>query len=757
MLFRKMLRDMKMNKAQFISIFLMALLGVFVYSGVGSEWNGLQRTSDEYYVETNLADAWMYGSDYSEKDAVAVADVDGVNGVERRLTLDSIADFDNKPTVTLHFVQNNQISTCKLIEGEEFEIEKDGVWLDSMFADKKGLNVGDTITFNVNGYLIEKTIKGTVMSPEYVYSAVGEEVIPNHANYGFGYLSYQAFPKDLPFFYTDLLISTEREVDNKLENAIEEALGGKYSVILTRDNKISYMQFEEEIKSHKAVGQIFPIAFLTVAILTILTTMARLVNNQRTQIGILKALGFQRRRILYHYISYGLWISMAGAMIGAIAGPLTLPFLFFEGMKTTYTLPEWKSAVPLSVIYMIIFSVGSCTLITYLTCRNVLKDTPSQTLRPKAPKAIKHSVFDKTKLWCKFSFHTQWNLRDIFRCKGRSVMAIVGIIGCSALLICAFGMQDSMKKLITLNYEKINQYNTKLELSQEIKPEQIQNLMEEYQGEAILEGAVELKANGERKSGGLLVTEDVKLIHFVDKNRNLMEIPKDSISITYKMAGLLKVKVGDEISWHIYGDENWVTSKIGAIYRTPFSQGITMSKDCFEELGFSFTPTAIITGVNITGEVEGISQIETKEKLMESMEKFMEVMNLVVYVLVIAAILLAAVVIYNLGVLSFTERQRELSTLKVIGFKTKKLRTLLLTQNIWLTAVGILMGIPVGMWILSYVFTFMGEVFDFMIFISVYSYIYCIAGTFLISILVNRLFSKRVRGIDMVSALKGVE
>jgi len=336
-------------------------------------------------------------------------------------------------------------------------------------------------------------------------------------------------------------------------------------------------------------------------------------------------------------------------------------------------------------------------------------------------------------------------------------MAIVGIIGCSALLICAFGMQDSMKKLITLNYEKINQYNTKLELSQEIKPEQIQNLMEEYQGEAILEGAVELKANGERKSGGLLVTEDVKLIHFVDKNRNLMEIPKDSISITYKMAGLLKVKVGDEISWHIYGDENWVTSKIGAIYRTPFSQGITMSKDCFEELGFSFTPTAIITGVNITGEVEGISQIETKEKLMESMEKFMEVMNLVVYVLVIAAILLAAVVIYNLGVLSFTERQRELSTLKVIGFKTKKLRTLLLTQNIWLTAVGILMGIPVGMWILSYVFTFMGEVFDFMIFISVYSYIYCIAGTFLISILVNRLFSKRVRGIDMVSALKGVE
>lgn len=756
MLFRKMLRDMKLNKAQFISIFLMSFLGVFIYSGVSSEWNGLQRTSRNYYEETNVADAWVYSNGFSEEEVNAVTAIEGVTGAERRLTLKSIADFDNSPTVTLHFVEENKISACKLMEGEEFSPEKDGVWIDSRFADNKGLKVGDLITFNVNGLEIEKKIAGTVMSPEYVYTP-GDDVVPNHASYGFGYLSYQTLPKELPNIYSDLLITTDREVDSNLEEAIDKALGGKSSVIITRMNLRSYMQFEEEVKEHKAMGKIFPIAFLAVAMLTILTTMARLVNNQRTQIGILKAMGFRKRYILFHYVSYGLWISLTGALLGAFTGPLILPYLFFGPMQMMYTLPEWKSAVPFSVVFMTAFSVISCTSITYFTCRNVLKDTPSQSLRPKAPKVVKHSYFDRLKLWGRLDFHTQWNLRDVFRCKVRSTMAIVGVLGCSSLLVCAFGMRDSLKDTATWNFEEINKFETKLELDSDISKEQVQDMLKTVQGEAILEGAVEIKANGLKKSGELLVTEETALIQFMDKNRNPIDIPKDRISISYKMAKLLKVKVGDEISWHIVGNEKWITSQVGAIYRTPFTQGIAMEKVCLEEYGFTFQPTAVITSKAITRKITGASQIRSREMLLEGYKTMTEAMDIMVYVLMIAAVILAVVVIYNLGVLSFTERQRELSTLKVIGFKSRKLRDLLLTQNIWLTIVGILPGIPIGIWILSYIFSFMGNVFDFMIVISVPSYLYSIVGTFFISVLVNRLFSKRVKQLDMVSSLKGVE
>jgi putative ABC transport system permease protein len=491
--------------------------------------------------------------------------------------------------------------------------------------------------------------------------------------------------------------------------------------------------------------------------LTILTTMARIVNNQRTQIGMLKAMGFKKRRIIFHYVSYGLWLSLAGSAIGAIAGPLTMPYLFYEAMQTTYTLPEWKPAISFSIVVMAVISVVVCSLATYLSCKNVLKDTPSQTLRPKEPKIMKQGILEKTKLWNLLGFNAQWNLRDIFRSKVRSIMAIIGVLGCTALLVCAFGMQDSFDDIINWNYKQINVYDTQLNLSVEATTDQIQSIIDDYNGEAIMEGAIEIKANKNKKSGGLLVTDNVTLIRSVNANRNYIDLPEDGISISYKMAENLDVKVGDEITWHIYGDERWTTSTIAAIYRTPMAQGITMTKDTFNKLGYTFIPTSIISLEPVEGEVVGVTSMWSIDKLTESYETMAEAMNILIYILIIGAIVLAVVVLYNLGVLSFTERQRELATLKVIGFKTKKIRRLLLTQNMWLTAVGIVFGIPVGWWLIDYIFAFMGGTFDIMTVVSVTSLIYSVMGTFLLSLLVNRMFSGKLKRIDMVSSLKGAE
>ncbi len=269
-----------------------------------------------------------------------------------------------------------------------------------------------------------------------------------------------------------------------------------------------------------------------------------------------------------------------------------------------------------------------------LTCKNVLNDTPAQCLRPKAPKSIKHSILDRTRLWTHLSFHSQWNLRDVIRCKGRSSMAIVGILGCSALLICGFGLQDTMDNIVTWNYEVINHYETQLDLMDTITEEQIDKIKQESHGEGVYEGKVELRVKGKKKSGEIMVIEEkTGLIQFVDEKRNIITLPEDRISISYKMAENLGVKVGDEISWHIYGEERWITSHIDAIYRTPFAQGITMYRSFYEELGYTYRPSMIVSEQSnvsdrYTEGRDGIKKIADKEDLIKSYRTLARAMDI---------------------------------------------------------------------------------------------------------------------------------
>lgn len=757
MLFRKMLRDMKLHKMQFISIFLMSFLGVFIFTGIGGEWVGLQKTVDKYYKETNFADVWLYGKNFSKKDEETVKKIKGINDAERRLTLNTIGSFKNNPKVVLNYIEKNKISQCYIVRGEKFSLNKDGIWLDERFAKAKNLKPGDSITVKYNNIPITKKILGTIYSPEYVYATGDNDLVPNFSNLGYAYLSYKAFPKNIGIFYTNILLKTNRKDLNKLEDTVYSALNGNYSVFMSRDNNASYLMFKDEIAQHKSMGSIFPVAFLAIAMLTILTTMTRIVNNQRTQIGTLKAIGFKRRKILWHYISYGFWLSFAGSFLAAIIGPLTLPRLFYPSMSATYTLPQWKPSISPTFYIMAALSVLACTLTTYLACRNVLKDTPSETLRPKAPKAIKHGFLEKSGLWKKLSFNSQWNIRDISRSKIRSIMAIIGVLSCTALLICAFGMHDCLDDFMKWQYSDINKFQTKLNIAKKATSKQISSVMNKTNGQAIMEGDIEIKTKKIKKAGTLTVTDNVTLIKSTDADRNYIKLPKNGVSISYKMSKLLDVNKGDKIKWHIYGEDKWIKSSVAAIYRTPSSQGITLTKNVFERLGETFTPTSIITAKKVTTKYNGISSVWSKNQLTKSWNDMTKSMNIMVFLLITAATILAVVVLYNLGLLSFTEMERELATLKVIGFKSKQIRNILLTQNIWLSIIGIILGIPCGKMLIDEMVTTMGDTFDMMTIITPKNVMISIIMTLSLSIIVNLMFSKKIKRIDMVSSLKGVE
>jgi putative ABC transport system permease protein len=336
-------------------------------------------------------------------------------------------------------------------------------------------------------------------------------------------------------------------------------------------------------------------------------------------------------------------------------------------------------------------------------------------------------------------------------------MGIVGVMGCMALLVCAFGLQNSLDDMSNWQYRDIYRFDSKLEIEENVNEQELKNIIDNTNGEVLMEGAIEVKVNGVKKSGTMLVTDDTTLIKYTDKSRRFIDLPKNGISISYKLANLLGVKIGDKVEWHIYGEDKWVYSKISEIYRVPISQGVVISKDDYDKLGYDYKATSVITSEKVSEDLKGVNSKWTREQLIESYDTLSEAMNTLVYICIFAAALLAIVVLYNLGVISFVERERELATLKVMGFKRIKIAKLLLTQTIILTILGMIIGAPIGKALIEYMCSFLGDDFDMMVVINPSSIIYSIIITLGLSIIVNLMFSRKIKDIDMVSSLKGVE
>ena len=756
MLFKKMLRDIRRHKAQFISIFLMAFLGVFVFSGVGGESVGLEVNSNDFYEDTNLADGWIYSNYINDLFLYQVDCLGATTQMERQMVLDSVADFDNDPEIRLHFVENNTISKFYLIDGEPLDInDSNGVWLDKSFADAKNLKVGDEIAFEFEGYKITKEIKGIGYSPEYVYHASTSSVIPDFSKIGFAYLSYKAFPTDtVP--YNVLNVKFEGTPEN-YNDLLDYHMEGYYNSFVPQSEHSSVSQFSEEMDQHKMMADIFPVVFILIAMLILLTTMTRIISHQRTQIGILKASGFKNRSIILHYVSYGFWLVLVGSILGLILGPMTLPQLFYPSMSSTYILPSWNPAWSMNFVYIAVLMVLMSLAVSYYAVKSISDEKPADTIRPKAPKVSSAGVMERLGFWRHLSFNVRWNYRDAKRNKFRALMTVVGVIGCSALLVCAFGMYDGMNDLSEWEFNQINHYDSKLIVNDNASQSAVDDVADEVNGDKLMESAIEIESSSAKKSGSLMVLDGTDLVTPTDYDWNKIEIKDDEVSISQKMADMLGVGVEDTVKWHIMGSDKWIKTKIDKIHADPTSQGFVMSKDKLKELDLNYTATSIVTTEHVDKNFSAIKSSSSMKDMTASWDELTESMWLLIYILIFFASLLAIVVLYNLGLLSFTEIEREIATLKVLGFKTGALRKLLLTQNLWFTAIGFILGLPVGYLILKIMWDSSGDSFYILPSISLTNFLITGIITFSLSILVNLMFSRKIKKLDMVESLKGVE
>ena len=757
-----MLRDFKDHKIQFLSIFLMALIGVYAFTGISGEAVGLVDVSTKYYEDTNLADGWIYGEDIDKDIFSDIKGMDQIKDAQREMVVSTVANYSSDPDITLHIIEGKQkISTFHLFKGKDFdENDKEGIWIDKRFADGRNLDIGDKITLKFDGKEVSKTIKGIMYSPEYVYYIQEGSLLPDFSQVGYAYMPSKGADFDIE--YNTITLDAYEELDEKDFKAdMEETLGQKaYVQFVHRDNNVGIKTLQEEIAQHQMFSGIFPSIFVLVSLLTLVTTMSRVISAQRIQIGTLKAMGYSNRTIILHYLSYGFVLSLTGSIIGLVLGPMTIPYLFYPTMSSTYSLPRWGPSWDISFFavagMMVLFSV----VVSYISVKSISDENPAETIRPKAPKFVSSGLIERTKIWKRFSFNERWNYRDAKRNKIRAIMSIFGVFACALLVMSAFGMVDSINDVEDWQYNQIYNFNSKLILDENITDSQLDHILEETNGEGIMEEAIELKYKGNKKTGTLTVMNQSEFYRVTDSNRNYIELDPDGIAISDKMAEVLGLEVGDKVRWHVAGNPKWIDSEITETYSIPFGQGMIMSPKTFEKEGgddYNYSANVVLSKENVKENYTGITSITTSEDIRSGWSIMTEPMDMMVSILTTFAIVLAVVVLYNLGLLSFTEIQRELATLKVLGFNSKSLRRLLLTQNLWFSTIGFLLAIPGAYLLMGVMMGSTGDDYCFPINIYLWNFVLSFIITFGLSVLVNLAFSFKIKKVNMVESLKSNE
>lgn len=796
MLKRKMLRDILKNKSQFITIILMIAIGVMVYSGINAYMDGMQTTADNFYRDYNLQDLNVLGSSFTKNDLEEVKKINNVLDAEEKLVLNMNDATNEDKAYLVSVIESNKISKFYVEEGISFAKEKTGIWIDYFYAKENNLKVGDKVSFKYDDYTFNEEILGIIYVPDHVYDVKdASQLMPNHKDYGIIYMSsksLEGFIKDdmtkrletalnkevtdstfnkyypdfnyedyIPYNYIMVDVNDKKN-NNQVKDDIETKINNAYASVSIEDTP-SYTMYQGEIDEGKAYVGIFSGLFLFIALLSVITTMRRVVNKQKLQIGTLKALGFSKLKITSHYISYGLFTSLLGAALGLFLGRFFLGSVFLGIELAFFEVPNGKVFINSKSYLMALLVIAIVCLVVFITCYQELKKKPADSLRKEIPKVKRGSLDITTKgIFSKLNFAAKWNIRDILRNKIRTITGIVGIAGCSTLIVCALGMLNSMNYFIKLQFDILDNFNYKLTLKSDISKESLTSLESTYGNNTSETLTIELKdENDNRSTNSLFVNDSHNYMRFIDDKYNYIDLDRnDGVYVTYKYADTNNLSVGDTIRWHIYGRKEYYISKIVGYYKDPQVQGFSCTKEYLESLEIEYIPDSLYTNADLANvkNIKDVDIIQDKEELKNAISNMLSMMRKMIIIIIAFAVILGMVIIYNMSILSFTEKEYQFATLKVLGFKDKKITKIFTMQNSIITVISIILGLPLGYFLTSYLFkACLDEAYDFGVHIEIITYVIAAIGTYLVAFVVSKKLGKRVNSIDMVSSLKANE
>lgn len=756
MLFRKLLRTAWRYKAQFLSMVIMIAIGSGVFLGFNIEWMSIEQDTGAFFEETDYADFRLYAeTGFSTDDLQAVQEIPGVDAATRFLSVR--ADIaGTKQAVALQVSENYTVSTALVMEGEAYDESGEGIWLSDQFAEENGYGLGDELTMTYSGVDFCGKIVGLIKCGEMMICTADEnQLMPDFSSFGFAYISPKKLEQVLGMaFYPQINLRSSLEKAD-LEEAVKEALG-RTILVMDKEDHVSYAGAQSEAEEGKTMGAILPVLFLAIAILTMVTTMHRIAANEKTQIGTLKALGFRDRRILRHYTAYGLFIGLLGCGLGIALGyGIAAIVISPHGMMSTYfDLPDWSLVMPGFCWPVMGLTLVFLTLISFLSVKTMLRGTAADALRPYAPKAMKKSVFERLPGWEHLRFGTKWNVRDVMRHKSRSAMTLLGVVGCMLLLVGGLGMKDTMTEFMRLLDQEISHYTTKVNIAETAPNSETAALAEDLEGDWVSSVGVSL-------AGKTVVLEVYHTpndkIRLIDADNRTVDIGSDGVYLCQRLKDI--ADVGETIEISPYGSDETYAVQVAGYLRSVLSETVVMTDAYADQVGIPYHISAIFTDENAK-EIENSSLIagkQEKQAMMDSYDSFMDIMNVMVLVLVLAAVILGIVVLYNLGIMSYVERSRELATLKVLGFRDRQIGRLLISQNVWLTLIGVAVGLPGGVGVLQLLLTTLAEEYELKLTLGPLTYCVSILVTFGVSLLVGLFVARKNRKIDMVEALKAAE
>lgn len=756
LLFKKLVRTAWGYKSQFISMILMIAIGIGIFLGFHMEWVSLEKNGYDFLENTNYADFRLYSeTGFSEEEIAAVQKISGVDAATRYLSM-NVDMKDSKKSLALNVSENYTVSVMQIMEGADYDASSDGIWLSDRFAAANHIGIGDEITVIYAGMELGGKVVGLVKSGEEMICVADEnQLMPDYENFGFLYITPQKLEDALGFtFYPQINVLSDLS-KQELEEEIKEVLGKTVQVV-PKENHVAYAGISGEIEEGKTMGSILPVLFLAIAVLSMVTTMHRIAANEKVQIGTLKALGFRNARILRHYTSYGLLIGLLGTVFGVALGYGVAALIISpDGMMSTYLdLPDWSLYLPAFCYPLLLFIVAALTFISFLSVKKMLKGTAADALRPYTPKAMKKSAFEKLPFWERLSFGTRWNIRDILRHKTRSAMTLLGVLGCVILLVGGLGMKDTMNEFLQLLDEKISNYTTRINLADTADNASARKLAEEVNGDWQATAGVSYE--------GRTITLEVhatdrELFRFINQKNELVQLSEDGVYLCLRLKDT--ADIGDYIEFSPYGSETTYRVKVVGYVRSLVNESIFMTDKYADSIGLEYHIGAIFTDLASEDIAASglISGKQDKKTIMDTYNSFLELMDLMVVLLVIAAVVLGIVVLYNLGIMSYLERRRELATLKVLGFRDKHIGKLLISQNIWLTVLGMVLGIPAGAAVLYWLLTALVSEYELSLSLGVLTYSVSILVTFGMSLFVGVMVARKNKKIDMVEALKGAE
>ncbi|GAA3411573.1 ABC transporter permease [Paenibacillus hodogayensis] len=774
-LFIKLVRDMKQSIGQFIAFVLIIAVGAFFYAGLVTYSHNLSAYTKVYFKQHQLSDLNVYYSQISKHDVAGLSQLEGIQKIEGRYSFEATQAFaDYKASLKIHSIPaQNEINTPTLIKGS-LPSKKDEILIDSHYAKEHQYDVGDQIRISTNERNLKFTISGLGENVEHAKKNETQD----HKTYGIAYIAEEAIPEIVNgFSYNEVMIDAKEGYDiDQLGKSIEvQSKENRLAYVnqVSKERTFNYSQINQTIHNNNLMSKVIPLVLFFIEAIILFLAMSRNIDSQRNQVGIMKALGVKNRSIMLHYMGYPLLASLVGSLLGcAIAAIVFIP-LVTESNARAYSLPGITFTFSLySIIPPILFSSAFGLLSCYLSGRAILKERAAQAMRPKPPRKMKKLLIEKVPgLWSHISYSYKLILRNIFLNKQKALASSIGVAVSTVLLITAFGTQAALLKVVN-QVEDVYTYDLRVDYKIGTAADTLPLPSGIKNSYFLSTFPVEFIKDDEKENATLVVTEkENNLIHFFDENDQKIFMENNGVLVPKSYADKHHIVEGDVIQIKFIAPElanKTVAMKVLHISSQYSNPSFYATPAYVKSLGLDYSPTSLLVEansstdlMNVRGFFEQDQHVDTiadKDDLKKSAQYMLKQNNFVFIMFIVCAVILSFSAIYTISSINIYERNRELATLKVLGYQKNKINRLIFFENILLTTFAILVALPISRYMYAVIIKALSSTHQqipdqlnlFVIGISVIL-------AFLLTALSNLLLRRKVTKINMIESLKSVE